>query len=50
MVKIISWTHDDKDDPIYCEVFTFTSHSKPKPHTKNEPDTSEPKGNEEDQS
>ena len=28
MVKIISWTHADKDDPIYSEGFTFTSHSK----------------------
>ena len=28
MAKIISWTHADKDDPIYSEGFTFTSHSK----------------------
>ena len=28
MVKIISWINADKDDPIYSDGFTFTSHSK----------------------
>lgn len=48
MARIISRRHAEKDDAIYTGRFTFSSHRKLKP--KNEPDTSEPKGREEDQS
>ena len=48
MARIIYRGHLNKDHPIFSGRFIFTSHTKPKP--ENEPDTSEPKGKEEDQS